>query len=52
LDSFLVLCEVPLLSDENEIEDTVLGAEGLCRSTLTALGVDELFRGIVFMGLF
>lgn len=54
-ESFLVLGLIPLLfrSDENETE--VLCTEGLCRSTLTALllpGVDELFRGIVFIGLF
>jgi hypothetical protein len=54
-DSFLVLCGIPLFSDENESDDGVFCTDGLCKSTLVArplFGVDELFKGIVFIGLF
>lgn len=53
LESFLVLGLRPLFrSDEYDTE--VFCTDGLCKSTLTLLllGVDELLRGIVFIGLF
>ena len=52
-ESFLTLAAVPLFDVIVVFDDALLG---LKRSTLTALplliGVDELFSGIVFNGLF